>query len=153
VKGPSGAYSYCLQCLRFAKCSIWWVFLPYLWSYLMFSCSHLPVRGQMLQCSICAHGGHADCYRSYYTSRPAVELPARPSPVHSRQDGRSTSRSQSGSFRDEDEEETATAASEDSRYEPIGFPSSTGKRRKTMGYPCAAGCGHYCWAAVDMPQP
>lgn len=28
-------------------------------------------------------------------------------------------------------------------------PIYIGRRRKLAGHPCAAGCGHYCWAANE----
>ena len=38
---------------------------------------------------------------------------------------------------------------DDSWEEGEEVTSSEGRRERTLaGHPCAAGCGHYCWAAV-----
>ncbi|KAG1739394.1 uncharacterized protein EDB91DRAFT_1134938 [Suillus paluster] len=91
------------------------------------SICHLPVRTLLFQCSVCMHGGHQECYRRYYMERPMVDIPA---PSSAR--GRSLIRE-----RDDDVEEGEEVT------------SSEGWRERTLaGHPCAAGCGHYCWAAV-----
>ncbi|KAJ8489981.1 hypothetical protein ONZ51_g2575 [Trametes cubensis] len=55
---PSGSFAYCTACrTNVTKCSI----------------CHLPVRALMLQCPVCLHGGHQDCYQKYY-ERPAEEV-------------------------------------------------------------------------------
>ncbi|KAG0696918.1 hypothetical protein DFH29DRAFT_179286 [Suillus ampliporus] len=91
------------------------------------SCSHLPVRTLLFQCSVCMHGGHQECYRRYYMERPMVDIPASSSAR-----GRSLIRE-----RDDDMEEGEEVTSCEGRLE-----------RTLAGHPCAAGCGHYCWAAV-----
>lgn len=93
--------------------------------------SHLPVRTLLFQCSVCSHGGHQDCYRRFYMERPMVELPV---PLVTR--GRQLQREQDG----ENEGEEGRRVSE-----------SAGERRIT-GHPCAAGCGHFCWAAVAQRE-
>ncbi|KAG0696924.1 hypothetical protein DFH29DRAFT_812461 [Suillus ampliporus] len=91
------------------------------------SICHLPVRTLLFQCSVCMHGGHQECYRRYYMERPMVDIP-----TSSSARGRSLVRE-----RDDDMEEGEEVTSCEGRLE-----------RTLAGHPCAAGCGHYCWAAV-----
>ncbi|KAG2077771.1 hypothetical protein BDR04DRAFT_1064549 [Suillus decipiens] len=91
------------------------------------SICHLPVRTLLFQCSICTHGGHQDCYRRYYMGHPMVDIPTSLSAR-----GRSLIRE-----RDDDGEEGEEVT------------CSEGRGGRTLaGHPCAAGCGHYCWATV-----
>ncbi|OJA08915.1 hypothetical protein AZE42_07365 [Rhizopogon vesiculosus] len=92
------------------------------------SICHLPVRTLLFQCSVCTHGGHQECYRRYYMDRPMVDIPA-----YSSARGRSLTREREDDGGEEREEIT----------------SSQGQWERTLaGHPCAAGCGHFCWAAV-----
>lgn len=90
------------------------------------SICHLPVRTLLFQCSVCTHGGHQECYRRYHMGRPMVDIPTSLSAR-----GRSLIRE-----RDDNGEGEEVTCSE-SRGE-----------RTLAGHPCAAGCGHYCWATV-----
>ncbi|KAG9315433.1 hypothetical protein JVU11DRAFT_3043 [Chiua virens] len=90
---------------------------------------HLPVRTLLFRCSVCSHGGHQDCYRRYYMARPMVELAA---PLMTRGRQLQREREQDG----ENETEGSRGTSEKAR------------ERGFAGHPCAAGCGHFCWAAV-----
>ncbi|KAG1810953.1 uncharacterized protein BJ212DRAFT_1526217 [Suillus subaureus] len=91
------------------------------------SICHLPVRTLLFQCSVCTHGGHQECYRRYHMGRPMVDIPTSLSAR-----GRSLIRE-----RDDDGEEGEEVTCSESRGE-----------RTLAGHPCAAGCGHYCWATV-----
>lgn len=91
------------------------------------SICHLPVRTLLFQCSVCTHGGHQDCYRRYYMGHPMVDIPTSLSDR-----GRSLIRE-----RDDDGEEGEEVTCSEGRGE-----------RTLAGHPCAAGCGHYCWATV-----
>lgn len=90
------------------------------------SICRLPVRTLLFQCSVCTHGGHQECYRRYHMGRPMVDIPTSLSAR-----GRSLIRE-----RDDNGEGEEVTCSE-SRGE-----------RTLAGHPCAAGCGHYCWATV-----
>jgi WD repeat-containing protein 24 len=103
--------------------------------------SHLPVRSLLFQCSVCAHGGHQACYRNYYTGRPMVELP-RLIPPATETRGQSVARSSPmGREADDDDSSTTTSENPLEGYSPAPTQSS-----KLIGHPCAAGCGHFCWA-------
>ncbi|KAF8838899.1 hypothetical protein BDN67DRAFT_970862 [Paxillus ammoniavirescens] len=89
---------------------------------------HLPVRTLLFQCSVCSHGGHQECYRRYYMEKPMVELPI---PLIAR--GRQLQRDQ---------------VSENEAGEGRGGPLDRPGEKSMAGHLCAAGCGHFCWAAV-----
>ncbi|KAG2341601.1 hypothetical protein BDR05DRAFT_888115 [Suillus weaverae] len=91
------------------------------------SICHLPVRALLFQCSVCTHGGHQECYRRYHMGRPMVDISTSLSAR-----GRSLIRE-----RDDDGEEGEDVTCSEGRGE-----------RTLAGHPCAAGCGHYCWATV-----
>lgn len=91
------------------------------------SICHLPVRTLLFQCSVCTHGGHQECYRRYHMGRPMVDIPTSLSAR-----GRSLIRE-----RDDNGEEGEEVTCSEGRGE-----------RTLAGHPCAAGCGHYCWATV-----
>ncbi|KAF9807356.1 hypothetical protein IEO21_08250 [Rhodonia placenta] len=127
---------------------------------------HLPVRALLFKCPVCMHGGHQECYRNYYTRRPLVEL-AGPEPPESRRprlstisipdlgtvpkkSGRVPSRSRSATGIDSD-------GSSDDSHGMGGSTTSGGDltdndvptlRQAMHGHPCAAGCGHFCWAVT-----
>jgi hypothetical protein len=108
----TGAHALCMTCKSaVVKCSI----------------CHLPVRTLLFQCSVCAHGGHQECYRRYHMGRPMVDIPTSLSAR-----GRSLVRE-----RDDDREEGEEVTCSEGRGE-----------RTLAGHLCAAGCGHYCWASV-----
>lgn len=90
------------------------------------SICRLPVRTLLFQCSVCTHGGHQECYRRYHMGRPMVDIPTSLSAR-----GRSLIRE-----RDDNGE-----------GEEVTCSKSQGERT-LAGHPCAAGCGHYCWATV-----
>lgn len=148
---PSGSYAYCVACRNnITTCTI----------------CHLPVRALLFKCPVCMHGGHQECYRNYYTRRPLVEL-AGPEPPESRRprlstisipdlgtvpkkSGRVPSRSRSATGIDSD-------GSSDDSHGMGGSTTSGGDltdndvptlRQAMHGHPCAAGCGHFCWAVT-----
>ncbi|KIJ61068.1 hypothetical protein HYDPIDRAFT_97184 [Hydnomerulius pinastri MD-312] len=93
------------------------------------SICHLPVRNLLFQCSVCSHGGHQECYRRYYMERPMIELQA---PRASAARGRQLQRNQDG---------------EHDPGDGGGLIDRMGERNMA-GHACAAGCGHFCWAAI-----
>ncbi|KAF5345968.1 hypothetical protein D9756_010921 [Leucocoprinus leucothites] len=121
VKRPT--YSYCLKCKApTVRCTI----------------CRLPVRNMLFQCSICHHGGHQSCYRQYYLNQPMVDIP----PVSlDQQRGRSATRTPSTD---------PPSGGSSSSYSPAspGVQTKLGGRAELAGHPCAAGCGHYCWATL-----
>ncbi|EJF60586.1 hypothetical protein DICSQDRAFT_87772 [Dichomitus squalens LYAD-421 SS1] len=147
---PSGSYAYCMQCrTNVTKCTI----------------CHLPVRSLMIQCPVCMHGGHQDCYQEYYLRRPPDEITPPPLPPsmrmgrspetgHSR--GRALSRTNSTYTGDGESDDGAsaqgdgngTAGSWESGKDVVVSSSNA-----VLGRTCAAGCGHYCWAVNDKGYP
>ena len=74
-----------------------------------------------------------------------VELP---SPASVTQENKGHDDNHSG----ENQEEGTPAAGS---YDPgatTEFLSPNQQRNKVFGHPCAAGCGHYCWAVMER-QP
>ncbi|KAF9475478.1 hypothetical protein BDN70DRAFT_883675 [Pholiota conissans] len=173
VKGTTackGGFSYCLACKQ---------------SCMMCSICRLPVRALLFHCSVCNHGGHQDCYRRYYFQHPMVELPSTFLPPDDR--GRSPLRQPPLTNSALDDSSSTTSDSQNSAILPpvnesgttIGVQSSSfgssttsiqtteaasesspihsSNSRKLVGYQCAAGCGHFCWAAnmsdsvIDLP--
>ena len=119
--------------------------------------SHLPVRALLFQCAVCMHGGHRSCYQQYYLRRPLEELPlampsAPPTETHrstpttpeSKLRGRAISRSVDG---DGSDDGISSRDGEDGRLR--GHDSHVIDTKNILGHPCAAGCGHYCWAANE----
>ncbi|KAI9462992.1 hypothetical protein HD554DRAFT_2206502 [Boletus coccyginus] len=96
------------------------------------SICHLPVRTLFFRCLVCSHGGHQDCYRRYYMGRPMVELAM---PLIPR--GRRLQREREGEGEGEGKVEE-------------GRGREQARERGMAGHPCAAGCGHFCWAAVGQ---
>ncbi|KAF8885529.1 hypothetical protein BD779DRAFT_1533641 [Infundibulicybe gibba] len=146
-----GGYSYCLACK--SPCTVC-------------SICRLPVRSLLFQCSVCTHGGHQACYQNYYLRRPMVDLPntnalfsnipdvrgrtrARHDDVPSDDDATSIASTQSSSYTSSSYTTSDSASGSGGETGP-GSPQRTspvGARGKIAGYPCAAGCGHFCWAA------
>ena len=85
--------------------------------------SHLPVKTLLFVCPICTHGGHQGCYRQYHAGRLMAKLAI-------------ASSSQKASQNSKD-----VIASNSSNLDTPDIPASIAR------HPCAAGCGHYCWAA------
>ncbi|KAF8960014.1 hypothetical protein BDZ97DRAFT_1922438 [Flammula alnicola] len=143
-----GGFSYCLACK--APC-------------VMCSICRLPVRTLLFQCSICNHGGHQACYRQYYLQQPMVDLPTSFLPNDSR--GRTSIRKPPASVEDDSSStisshssvaDTSVSQNDASSTTsiPSGMPDTSAAQspvhassRTLVGHPCAAGCGHYCWAA------
>ncbi|OSD00134.1 hypothetical protein PYCCODRAFT_1414786 [Trametes coccinea BRFM310] len=144
---PSGSYAYCTSCkANVVKCSI----------------CHLPVRSLLYQCSICLHGGHQECYRAYYYSRkPPEEIAPPPLPpslrvgrTPERELGRGRALSKTGStVAGDTESEDGGSAQGDGDGTTGSYSSAKGvlvsSTKVLLGHPCAAGCGHMCWAASD----
>ncbi|EIW58869.1 uncharacterized protein TRAVEDRAFT_65085 [Trametes versicolor FP-101664 SS1] len=147
---PSGSYAYCSSCQKnVAKCSI----------------CHLPVRALMFQCPVCLHGGHQDCIRAYYVRRPADELspPPQPAGLASLRIGRSLeanpprgraqSRAGSTLTGDGDSDDGASVQGEGTTGSLSSAKGVVVSSNMVLGQPCAAGCGHHCWAVHDKVYP
>ncbi len=110
--------------------------------------SRLPVRTMLFQCPICNHGGHQACYRDYYIQYPMFDLPTTlPSPRNVR--GRQLPKRPPPSVVEDDSASTISHSSavEAPVMQNLEEPSRTAKLR---GHPCAAGCGHFCWAVSSF---
>ena len=109
--------------------------------------SHLPVKSMLFQCAVCSHGGHQACYRRFYAEIPLALLPApqAPSPGSPMKFPprlyRSTSTSRS---KDRECDDATDIVAPDDLFDTS---TVTPAPRQLMGHPCAAGCGHFCWAA------
>ncbi|TFK20632.1 WD40 repeat-like protein [Coprinopsis marcescibilis] len=130
-----GAFSYCTGCrVPNVSCSI----------------CRLPVKTLLFQCSICKHGGHQSCYRRYYLQQAMVDLPASFLPQNEDR-GRSLARQMTHLSEDDHVSVSSTRGSiADTTASVNQSPSRTDPSvigPKLVGHPCAAGCGHYCWAA------
>ena len=164
---PSGSYAFCVTCKASATaCSIWCVLrIEPIESALTckLRCSHLPVRSLLFQCPVCLHGGHRNCYQQYYLRRPLQELPSvptvtaatnapethrsTPTTPESKFRGRAISRSVDG---DGSDDGVSSRDGEEGRFGFRGPDSNVIDTKNTLlGHPCAAGCGHYCWAANE----
>ncbi|KAF8519696.1 hypothetical protein JB92DRAFT_1977542 [Gautieria morchelliformis] len=140
---------------------------------------HVPVRKLLIHCATCGHGGHQACYREFYLARPLTELPthaagAFPYGTMDSYSSTDTSSATYYSFSDSSEHaargEDAAEDDDDSEQDGSGgrgsdkdrgkeelreYEASTGnntERRPNMrilGHACAAGCGHWCWAANE----
>jgi len=109
--------------------------------------SRLPVRTLLFQCAVCNHGGHQSCYREYYMRQPMVDLPSSFLPPLTDSKDWTSTRNQ---LNNEDDSSSTIS----SQSNPIDLSSVTEsplqpshKSAKLAGHPCAAGCGHFCWAA------
>ncbi|KAI0372640.1 WD40 repeat-like protein [Pilatotrama ljubarskyi] len=148
---PSGSYAYCTSCqANVTKCSI----------------CRLPVRALMFQCPVCSHGGHQECYRAYYFRRPADDISPPPQPSASLRPGRTNeadpprgramSRTGSTATADGESDDGSSAHGEGAPGTAGSYSSAKGvvvSSNVVQGLPCAAGCGHYCWAGNDKPDP
>ncbi|KAF8813412.1 hypothetical protein BYT27DRAFT_7158298 [Phlegmacium glaucopus] len=117
-----GGFSYCLACSR---------------SCVMCSICHLPVRTLLFQCAVCNHGGHQSCYREYYMRQPMVDLPSSFLP-------------QLIDVNEDDSSSSSTISSQSTPVDPSITESPLQQSHistKLAGHLCAAGCGHFCWAA------
>ncbi|KAI0766904.1 hypothetical protein BD413DRAFT_567976 [Trametes elegans] len=146
---PSGSYAYCTSCrATITKCAI----------------CHLPVRALFTQCPVCLHGGHKECYSAYYGRRPADEItppPFAPSLRAGRSSetdplrGRALSRAGS-TVTGDGESDDGVSAQGDGDATTGSYSSAKGlmpsSSTMTLGYPCAAGCGHHCWADHDKSR-
>ena len=128
--------------------------------------SHLPVRALLFQCPVCLHGGHRACFQEYYLRRPLQELPSlspaptvsdlhrsTPTTPESKLRGRPISRSGEG---DGSDDGMSSRDGDEGRYRVHESTDIVEIKGAIIGHPCAAGCGHYCWAAneaVYAPDP
>ncbi|KAF8150924.1 hypothetical protein B0H34DRAFT_156740 [Crassisporium funariophilum] len=126
-----GAFSYCLACkASCVACSI----------------CRLPVRALLFQCSVCNHGGHQACYRQYYMQQPMVDLPTSLLPPLLDIRCRASMRN-STSVLEDDSSSTISMQSTTVDASVTDSPVQSLRLTKLAGHPCAAGCGHFCWAA------
>src|ERR1700728_1659541 len=87
-----------------------------------------PVRTLHLQCAVCSHGGHRECYHKYYVQRPPEEIPLSQVPqMYARTRGSIIM--------------SASASAENEG----GAAQATRIISGMKGHRCAAGCGHFCW--------
>ncbi|KAF9782978.1 hypothetical protein BJ322DRAFT_186081 [Thelephora terrestris] len=128
---PGGGFGYCLKCrTNIARCAI----------------CHLPVRALMFHCPVCMHGGHQKCYKEYYSARTVEPLPA-PTPPRTPVRTRASSMSVVGLEGD------PTPFGSEIRDALVSSPPQPPPLREQLsGHPCAAGCGHYCWASAHGGQ-
>ncbi|KDR78745.1 hypothetical protein GALMADRAFT_244288 [Galerina marginata CBS 339.88] len=126
-----GAFSYCLGCKT---------------SVVMCSICQLPVRSLLFQCSVCNHGGHQACYRQYYMEQPMVDLPSSFLPPNSHFRGRTSLRNPPSNLED-DAGSSLSLQSSLMDFPAAQSPVPTLRSATLAGHPCAAGCGHFCWAA------
>ncbi len=61
--------------------------------------------------------------------------------------GRSVARSSTGTVVDDDSSSTISAVSTVDAQASETTNTLMGKMSNFIGHPCAAGCGHFCWAA------
>ena len=112
--------------------------------------SHLPVRTLLFLCAVCDHGGHQSCYYEYYMKQPLVDLPFS-SPQPTRTESRDQPSSQSQQNSEDDSISTSSSQSTAIDSSVSESPQQIHQNRKSAklaGHPCAAGCGHLCWAAT-----
>ena len=136
-------------------CSIWYVF--FLSHYFRFffpltyvvRFSHLPVRTLLFICAVCDHGGHQSCYREYYMRQPMVDLPSSLPQLTDCRDHPSTRNQQNNNEDDSISMSSSQGNQVDSSVSespPLQNTHRNHKSAKLAGRPCAAGCGHLCWA-------
>ena len=110
------------------------------------------------------HGGHQKCYKMYYLRRPTVNLksqqPATPPqqatvvPLTPSLQSKPIPRGRTLSKLDDVSDDGFSASGKDGSSEAGesvgGAVGIVGKKPMSiLGHPCAAGCGHYCWAASE----
>lgn len=138
-----GGFSYCTTCK--SSCTVCAI-------------CRLPVRALLFQCSICSHGGHQACYRSYYAQRPMVDLPMSSIPAGSSiTSGAPALMKRTGSGSTDEDAVSTTSTFNSSTYESSfeGSPFLTSQQSlqsRLVGCPCPAGCGHFCWASNGVPD-
>ncbi|KAI0686851.1 hypothetical protein BC835DRAFT_1287288 [Cytidiella melzeri] len=154
---PSGDFAFCQKCkASTTKCAI----------------CHLPVRALAFTCPLCMHGGHQHCYQQYHMRRPPLtisSLPSVPTVIaepHSaatlnpaqrfQRTSDSEGRGRASSVGREDGSDDGTSVREgddlmatSKMTEATVDGSAAGVA--IQGHPCAAGCGHYCWATNEPP--
>ncbi|KAF8886054.1 hypothetical protein CPB84DRAFT_1787859 [Gymnopilus junonius] len=123
-----GAFSYCLTCKA---------------STVMCCICRLPVRSLLFQCSVCNHGGHQACYRQYYMQHPMLDFKSSFLPSDSEERGRTSLRMQPSTSEDDSTTAVSNIADASITQSQVQVVQST----MLAGHPCAAGCGHICWAA------
>lgn len=112
------------------------------------SFSRLPVRALLFHCSICSHGGHQACYRSYYAQRQMIDLPRSSVPPPAISSGAPGLTSRTGSGSTDEESGSTTSTFNSSTFDSSADNSfNHGSQGRFIGRPCAAGCGHFCWIA------
>ncbi|KAF9532667.1 hypothetical protein CPB83DRAFT_867467 [Crepidotus variabilis] len=128
-----GRWAYCSNCQSPAvRCSV----------------CRLPVRAMLFQCSICHHGGHQECYRQFYMNIPMLDIPASFLPSANDLRGRQSARPPQSASTFFDDDATSTTSMQSSLLETsTQSPPQQNRVVKLKGHPCAAGCGHFCWAA------
>ncbi|KIY64047.1 hypothetical protein CYLTODRAFT_359035 [Cylindrobasidium torrendii FP15055 ss-10] len=134
LQRPNGGYWLCQNCKnKPISCSI----------------CRLPVRGLLVQCSVCSHGGHQHCYHKFYLNRPMDELPSQFEP-HEDDRGRPVTRGSLSALLHQDDltDEGVGGSARDLHGDGMLRPLPTTNTDNLMGHPCAAGCGHFCWAAT-----
>lgn len=100
------------------------------------------MRTALFVCAVCSHGGHRDCYYRFYMQRPMVELSVSTLPLPSEERGRRSIRSSGVSPREQE-------GSYFSKIDENAVEERKGSMVRVMGHPCAAGCGHHCWASSE----
>jgi len=114
-----GGFAYCLSCkMSSAPCFI----------------CRLPIRGLLLQCSICHHGAHQACYRDYYLQPLS---PSFGSLLHDDENGRNMEARQ-----------VTTDGVSTLSNDGIESKNPQGRIQRYVGRLCVAGCGHRC--SLDM---
>ena len=156
-----GHFPYCSTCqVPCMICSIWYITfelsLPTV-SNNTLKYSRLPVRTMLFQCSVCHHGGHHACYRNYYARYPMLDLPTsfHQEPMASDDAVVSYSARQPPPsvpcVADDDSASTVSGPSTTFEVPAMESPREVQIRNKLRGHLCAAGCGHFCWAAsIDI---
>jgi WD repeat-containing protein 24 len=100
----------------------------------------------MFHCPVCMHGGHQKCYKEYYSARTVEPLPTPARP-------RTPTRTRAGSMSVVGSEGDSTPPGYEVRDGLVSSsPQPPSLREQLSGHPCAAGCGHYCWASVQGGQ-
>lgn len=123
-------------------------------AFLSLSLSRLPVRAMLFQCSICHHGGHQECYRQFYMNSPMMDMPASLLSPSNDLRGRQSTRPppySTSSIIDDDTASMASMQSNSLDALPQSLQRET-RPAKLQGHPCAAGCGHFCWAASGVVE-
>lgn len=102
------------------------------------------------------HGGHQACYQQYYLSRPLIQLSSTSSTGSnppSQTDSPSTDapRLRRAASKTGDGEGSDDGSNRDGEEGSLAmkFPDGAEGKPVLSGHPCAAGCGHYCWATND----